>query len=193
MTIVPQALHGCLEQLFGSGKPPSPPAATNTGFVTNFADAISYDQRSRRSVQDGTTASAIMGMFRPRRCRYCAVSQHPGDLRVELAEVHLGLRARQMRLRHRDLALVQAQLGAAAGHIPRHRHLGQRGTVLGDQPLPDPPGRMPLLARHLPARHQPPIDDRRIRADRRPGRGEYSFRGGGTALTSAWRTVRRCT
>ena len=38
------------EQLFGSGKPPSPPTATNTGFVTNFADAISYDQRSERSV-----------------------------------------------------------------------------------------------------------------------------------------------
>ena len=30
-------------QLFGSGKPPSPPAAVNTGFVTNFADAIAYD------------------------------------------------------------------------------------------------------------------------------------------------------
>ena len=28
-------------QLFGGGKPPSPPVATNTGFVTNFADAIS--------------------------------------------------------------------------------------------------------------------------------------------------------
>jgi phospholipase C len=53
------------EQLFGSGKPPSPPAATNTGFVTNFADAIVYDQRSGRSVLDGTTASSIMGMFPP--------------------------------------------------------------------------------------------------------------------------------
>ena len=52
-------------QLFGSGKPPSPPAAANTGFVTNFADAIAYDQRSGRSVQAGTTASAIMGMFPP--------------------------------------------------------------------------------------------------------------------------------
>ncbi len=58
------------EQLFASGKP-SPPTATNTGFVTNFADAISYDQRSGRSVQAGTTASAIMGMFPPGR--YCPV------------------------------------------------------------------------------------------------------------------------
>ena len=53
------------EQLFGSGKPPSPPVATNTGFVTNFADAITYDQRSGRSVQAGTAASAIMGVFPP--------------------------------------------------------------------------------------------------------------------------------
>ena len=52
-------------QLFGSGQPPSPPAATNTGFVTNFADAIAYDQRSGRSVQAGTTPSDIMGVFPP--------------------------------------------------------------------------------------------------------------------------------
>jgi phospholipase C len=60
------------EQLFRSGKPPSPPAATNTGFVTNFADAIAYDQRSRRSVQAGTTASSIMGVFPP-------AAGHPAD------------------------------------------------------------------------------------------------------------------
>jgi phospholipase C len=53
------------EQLFGSGKPPSPPTATNPGFVKNFADAIAYDQRSGRSVEAGTTASAIMGVFPP--------------------------------------------------------------------------------------------------------------------------------
>jgi phospholipase C len=52
-------------QLFGTGNPPSPPAAVNTGFVTNYADAISYDQRSNRSVPAGTTASQIMGMFTP--------------------------------------------------------------------------------------------------------------------------------
>jgi phospholipase C len=52
-------------QLFGSGNPPSPPAATNTGFATNFADAIAYDQRSGRSVQAGTAASDIMGIFPP--------------------------------------------------------------------------------------------------------------------------------
>ncbi len=52
-------------QLFDSGSPPDPPVATNTGFVTNFADAIGYDQRSGRSVQAGTTPSAVMGVFPP--------------------------------------------------------------------------------------------------------------------------------
>ena len=40
-----------------------------------------------------------------------------------------------------------------------------------------------------PATHR----SRRIRADCRPGRRGYVFRGGGTALASACRTVRRCT
>jgi hypothetical protein len=78
------------------------------------------------------------------------LGQRPGDHGVELAEVHLGLGARLMGLRHHCLGVVQAQLGAAAGDIPRHRHLRHRGAVLGDQPLPDPPGGMPLLAGHHP-------------------------------------------
>jgi phospholipase C len=52
-------------QLFGSGTAPSPPVATNSGFVTNFAAAIAYDQRVGRSVNTGTTASDIMGAFTP--------------------------------------------------------------------------------------------------------------------------------
>ena len=46
-----------------------------------------------------------------------------------------------MLLRHRDLDPLQAQLGTAAGHIPRHRHLRQHRAVLGDQPLPGVCGR----------------------------------------------------
>jgi phospholipase C len=52
-------------QLFGSGRPPVPAVAANGGFITNYADAISYDQRSGRSVQAGTTPSDIMGVFPP--------------------------------------------------------------------------------------------------------------------------------
>src|SRR5580704_11291483 len=53
------------DQLFGSGNPPTPPVATNGGFVTNFDAAIAYDQRSNRSVLAGTTAANVMGVFPP--------------------------------------------------------------------------------------------------------------------------------
>jgi phospholipase C len=52
-------------QLFGIGKPPDPPTPTMAGFVTSFDSAIPFDQRSGLSVQAGTTASSIMGMFPP--------------------------------------------------------------------------------------------------------------------------------
>ncbi len=52
-------------QLFGSGTAPVPPVATNRGFVTNFGATIAWDQRAGRSVQSGTTASDIMGMYTP--------------------------------------------------------------------------------------------------------------------------------
>jgi phospholipase C len=51
--------------LFGSGKPPSPAVATNCGFITNFDAAISYDQRSKRTVLPNTAATNIMGIFPP--------------------------------------------------------------------------------------------------------------------------------
>jgi phospholipase C len=52
-------------QLFGTGKAPSPPVATNSGFVTNFAAAISFDEQDKMSVLAGTVASQIMGIFPP--------------------------------------------------------------------------------------------------------------------------------
>ncbi len=52
-------------QLFGSGKPPDPPTPTMTGFVASFDSAIPFDQRSGMSVQAGTTANSIMGVFPP--------------------------------------------------------------------------------------------------------------------------------
>jgi phospholipase C len=52
-------------QLFGTGKPPVPPVATNGGFVTNFAAAITFDQQNNRTPLAGTVASNIMGVFPP--------------------------------------------------------------------------------------------------------------------------------
>jgi phospholipase C len=52
-------------QLFGTPAPPSPPTATNSGFVTNFGITIPWDQQHGRSVEPGTVAGDIMGMYAP--------------------------------------------------------------------------------------------------------------------------------
>jgi len=52
-------------QLFGTDPPPTPAVATNSGFVTNYAAAIVYDQRHHRKVLPGTVPSDIMGVFSP--------------------------------------------------------------------------------------------------------------------------------
>src|SRR6059058_213770 len=83
---------------------------------------------------------------------------------------------------------VSRSSSARRRHIPGHRHLGHARAGLGDQPLPDPPGRVPLLARHVPVRQQPPVADPAYGPIAGRGRGRYAFRGGGTALASACRT-----
>jgi phospholipase C len=52
-------------QLFGKGTAPTPPVATNNGFVTNFAAAITFDQQTHRNPAAGTVPSDIMGCFTP--------------------------------------------------------------------------------------------------------------------------------
>jgi phospholipase C len=52
-------------QLFGTSAAPSPPVATNSGFLTNFATAITYDQRTGQGIESATTANNIMGVFTP--------------------------------------------------------------------------------------------------------------------------------
>jgi phospholipase C len=52
-------------QLFGTATAPSPAVATNSGFITNFAAAITYDQNAGYGVDSGTTADDIMGIFTP--------------------------------------------------------------------------------------------------------------------------------
>ena len=65
--------------------------------------------------------------------------------------------------------------------------------MLSDQPLPDPPRSMPLLARHQPVGQQPPVNTDAYASIAGLGRWGYAFRGGGTAEARACRTVRRCT
>ena len=52
-------------QLFGAAKAPSPPTATNGGFVTDFAYTLGWETKEGWSILPGTTANDIMGMFTP--------------------------------------------------------------------------------------------------------------------------------
>ncbi|AIF48770.1 alkaline phosphatase family protein [Dyella japonica] len=52
-------------QLFGSSSAPTPPVATNTGFVSNFAAALASDAKQKRPILAGTVAADIMGMHTP--------------------------------------------------------------------------------------------------------------------------------
>jgi hypothetical protein len=61
-------------------------------------------------------------------------------------------------LRHEHLLDRLAQLAPAATHVVAHRRLGDVGTLLLKEPLPDPFRRVPLLARRLPIRDQPLVD-----------------------------------
>lgn len=54
------------QQLFGQQTAPTPPIATNSGFVTDFASTLAWEARSPRwGVLAGTTAKEIMGMYTP--------------------------------------------------------------------------------------------------------------------------------
>lgn len=52
-------------QLFGSIHAPTPPDATNQGFVADFAYTLDWEQRARRSILPGTQPENIMGMYTP--------------------------------------------------------------------------------------------------------------------------------
>ncbi|GLQ95063.1 alkaline phosphatase family protein [Dyella acidisoli] len=53
-------------QLFGSNTAPTPPAAKNQGFVTNFAATLAWESKNKSySILPGTTANDIMGMHTP--------------------------------------------------------------------------------------------------------------------------------
>jgi len=53
-------------QLFGSVTAPSPPIATNRGFVSNYAYTLGWEAKEKGwSILPGTVASDIMGMYTP--------------------------------------------------------------------------------------------------------------------------------
>ena len=52
-------------QLFGSNNAPTPPNATNNGFVNDFAYTLTWEQNEKWSIVPGTTPNDIMGIFTP--------------------------------------------------------------------------------------------------------------------------------
>ena len=53
------------DQLFGSNTAPTPPNATNIGFVNDFSYTLGWEKNEAWSIVPGTTANNIMGMFAP--------------------------------------------------------------------------------------------------------------------------------
>ena len=52
-------------QLFGSINAPTPPVATNNGFVEDFAYTLGWEAKENWSILTGTVANDIMGVFTP--------------------------------------------------------------------------------------------------------------------------------
>jgi phospholipase C len=52
-------------QLFGSNNAPTPPNATNNGFVNDFAYTLTWEKNEKWSIVPGTTPNNIMGVFTP--------------------------------------------------------------------------------------------------------------------------------
>ena len=96
--------------------------------------------------------------------------RHPAEHDQRLAPVDLRLHARGVDLRDEHLPDRPPQLALARPDVLTDRDLGDIGTVLINQPPPDPPGGMPLLGRRVPIRQQPLVDHRPIRPQlrRRP-------------------------
>jgi phospholipase C len=52
-------------QIFGSVDAPTPPVATNNGFVTDFSYTLGWETTEKWSILPGTAANGIMGVFTP--------------------------------------------------------------------------------------------------------------------------------
>ena len=101
-----------------------------------------------------------------------AVSVPAVQLDRDRPEVDLGLRPRLLGLRHVSLQgprlppRLRLDLRTAARHVLRHVRVRHARVMLVPQPLPGPPGGMPLLARRVQVLPQHRVDQRRDRVPR---------------------------
>jgi hypothetical protein len=123
-------------------------------------------ERPDMTVQEHLLALAqIRPRERPTRRReshdeQLQLAQHPGQIDADRAEVDLGLLAQRVTLGHHHLDQRDLLTGPDLGHEPTHRRLANADTVLVDQSLPHPPGRVTLLAGRDLVGLEPPNDQR---------------------------------
>jgi hypothetical protein len=94
-------------------------------------------------------------------------------------------------LRHQPLADRPAHRALPAADVLPDRLLRDIRALLIDEPLMDPLGGMPLLARSVPISLKPRVDHRPIRPQLRRRRPTGDRLTGGTGDASACLTVRR--
>ncbi len=97
--------------------------------------------------------------------------RHLGECTIQIdvdrPEIDFGLRPQRVMLGHRYINQRDRLTIPDRLHVAAHRGLAHLGVVLLDQALLDPPGRVLVLAWHLQARMEPPIDDRLVLIDHR--------------------------
>ena len=86
---------------------------------------------------------------------------------ADLAEVDFGFFTGRMGLGHVDLGQGHRTTGLDLGHVTAHGRFANVSTVLFDQALIDPPGRVALLLRRLLVIGQPAVDGRLPRVEQR--------------------------
>ena len=94
------------------------------------------------------------------------------DLDLGLAPVDLGLLAGQVYLGNEGPGERLAELTTATADVLAHRRLGDVGSVLSEEALPDPLGRVALLPGRLAVGEEPLVDERPVgpKLRRRPAR-----------------------
>ena len=95
------------------------------------------------------------------------LGQHAVQPDADPAEVDLRLLARRVQLGDRHDRPAGLELAAHAADVGAYRRLGDGGAALVDEPLPDAPRRVALLARRAQVGGQPLADRRAVRTELR--------------------------
>jgi hypothetical protein len=104
-----------------------------------------------------------------------------------------GLLTNPVDVRHGHTPNPTSQLSTQLSDVAADGRLAQLGAVAVDQPLPASAGRYAVACLGAPGRRSPTCGSNGFHGPSTGAARSERFRSGGTALISAWRTVRRCT